>query len=204
MFTENEVAAIVADNEVKEKVVALRKEFVKAEAPFLEIDDHDFLSLLIMTPSVGIALANGSVSLFEEMALNKKARKLSKGGYFMKKDPVVVAMGFFIKKYDDWQDKFYEVLRFSMERVIDKPQMITGHENDEELSDEEFCLEGLRAPFLFIRCLTSFFMNEEDEDIVRPRSVSKVEHERIVDIGHRLAFDDIPLFKRFLATFKVK
>ena len=91
MFTENEIASLIARPDILEKIEPLKKEFIKKEAQFLEINDHDFLSLMIICPSVGIALANGSVSLFEEISLNKKARKLSKGGYWMKKDPVVVA-----------------------------------------------------------------------------------------------------------------
>ena len=63
-----------------------------------------------------MALANGSVSLFEELALNKKARKLSKGGYFLKKDPVVYAMKFLLDKYDIWEARFFEVLRLAMGR----------------------------------------------------------------------------------------
>ena len=50
----------------------------------MDLSEHDFLSLILMTPTVGIALANGSISLFEELALNKMARKMSKGGYFLK------------------------------------------------------------------------------------------------------------------------
>jgi len=204
MFTENEVAAIIADSLAEEKIAALRKEFLKEEAQFLEIDNHDFLSLMLMTPSVGIAMANGSVSLFEEMALNKKARKLSKGGYFMKKDPVVVAMGFLIKKYDKWEAKFYEELKTVIEKIFDKQPMIENHKIGEEMSDEEFCLEGLRAPFFFIRCLTSFFMNDEDEDIVRHRKASKLDFDRITSIGEQLGFSEIPFFQKFLTTFDVK
>jgi len=102
MFTENEVSALINDEDILAKTVELKKQFITKEAQFLEINDHDFLSLVILAPSVGVALANGSVSLFEEISLNKKARKLSKGGYFMKKDPVVVAMGYLIKNYNDW------------------------------------------------------------------------------------------------------
>ena len=204
MFTENEVAAIIADPITEEKIAVLRKEFLKEEAQFLEIDNHDFLSLMLMTPSVGIAMANGSVSLFEEMALNKKARKLSKGGYFMKKDPVVVAMGFLIKKYDKWEARFFEDLNVIINRMFDKQSMIENHKIAEEMTDEEFCLEGLRAPFFFIRCLTSFFMNDEDEDIVRHRKASKSDYDRIVSIGEKLGFNEIPLYKKFLTTFDIK
>ena len=50
-------------------------DFLKTEAPYLEISDEDFFSLVVMAPTIGIAMADGKITLFEEMALNKKARK---------------------------------------------------------------------------------------------------------------------------------
>ncbi len=96
MFTEYEVELMIEDPKIQEATFELKKDFIKTEAPYLEISDQDFFSLVMLSPTVGIALANGSVSLFEELALNKKARKLSKGGYFLKKDPVVYAMKYLI------------------------------------------------------------------------------------------------------------
>ena len=119
MFTENEVAIMLENKSVDEAVYNLKKEFVKDEAKFLEINNHDFLSLVLLSPSVGVALANKSVSLFEELALNKKARKLSKGGYFMKKDPVVIAMGYLIRNFSKWEDRFFNVLVVVMKETFD-------------------------------------------------------------------------------------
>lgn len=205
MFTENEVAAIISKEEVKQKVIELRKDFLNSEAQYFEINEHDFLSLMIMTPTIGIALANGSVSLFEEMALNKKARKLSLGGYFLKKDPVVVGMGFLIKAYDRWNQRFYQDLSDILWALIDKDSLIGETSQIEESStNHEYGLIGLNIPFLFIRCLTSFFMSDEDEDIVKERTVSKVELEVIKDIASKLGFDQIPFFQKFVTTFKSK
>ncbi len=205
MFTENEVAAIISKEEVRQIVIEVKKDFLKSEAQYLEINEHDFLSLMIMTPTVGIALANGSVSLFEEMALNKKARKLSLGGYFLKKDPVIVAMGFLIKGYDKWNERIYTNLSDILWLLMDKDSLI-GETSQivESSSDLEYSLKGLELPFLFVRCLTSFFMSDEDEDIVKERTVSKVELEVIRDIGSKLGFDQMPFFQKFVTTFKSK
>ena len=70
MFSENEVAIMIEIPEVLETIITSRKEFIEKEANFLEISEHDFLSLVMMTPTVGMALANGTVSLLEELALN--------------------------------------------------------------------------------------------------------------------------------------
>ena len=204
MFTENEVASLITRQEILDKVSSLKEQFISTEAQFLEITDHDFLSLIILTPSVGIALANGSVSLFEEISLNKKARKLSKGGYWMKKDPVVVAMGYLIKHYDAWADKFYEILRVVMEMTFDSSELKASNVDSPDVSDEEFCLVGLKAPFIFIRYLTSFFLDDEEEDLVAERHLSQVERDRIIEIGQKIGFTEIPLFNKFVTKLKVR
>lgn len=204
MFTENEVAAIISIPEINELVDEQRKAFIKTEAHYLEIDNHDFLSLILVTPSLGIALANDSVSFFEEMALNKKARKLSKGGYVLKKDPVVVAMGFLIKSYDKWAPPFYEVIKAILDKLYSKEELMKVDKDVETITDEDFCIMGLNAPFSFIRAITSFFMNEEDEDFLRRRKTNKVDYKRIVELGDQLGFSEIPFFKKFLTTFEVK
>ena len=65
MFTENEVAIMLENKSIENSVVELKKDFIGQEAQYMELSDHDFLSLVLLTPSVGIALANNSVSLFE-------------------------------------------------------------------------------------------------------------------------------------------
>lgn len=204
MFTENEVSALVAVPGIQEAINDLRKEFLKEEAPFLEISDHDFLSLVILTPSVGISLANGSVSLFEEISLNKKARKLSKGGYFMKKDPVVVGMGFLIKNYPLWSDRFCGLLRKLIDSTLDMEELQRSAVNTPEVSDEEFCLAGLQSSFILIRYITSFFLDDEEEDLVAERNISRVEYDSLMETAKLVGFDRIPLFLKFTTKLKIK
>ena len=205
MFTENEVAIMLENDSIKESVVGLKKEFIASEAKYLEINDHDFLSLILLTPSVGIALANGSVSLFEELSLNKKARKLSKGGYFLKKDPVVVAMGFMIKHYDSWKDTFIDQLRKVMDIALDMDNIRKVDVGDDNISPDSFRREVLKAPYGFVRFLSSFFCTDDDEIInVEQRSIAKVEFERVQELGKALELDSVPIFRHFCATYTVK
>ena len=204
MFTENELDALLSFEEVKEKTQSLKESFIQEEVAYLEISDHDFLSLIVLSPSVGIALANGSVSLFEEISLNKKARKLSKGGYWMKKDPVVIAMSYLIKHYEVWSDRFFAHIRFIMSVTMDRTELLKSKVDQPGVTDEEFCLEGLRAPFVFIRFLTSFFLDDEDEDIISHRNISKIEHARVMEIAKKLEFDEIPLFRKFATKLIIR
>ena len=55
MFSENEVAIMIEIPEVLETIITTRKEFNEMEANILEISEKDFLSLVMMTHTVGMA-----------------------------------------------------------------------------------------------------------------------------------------------------
>lgn len=204
MFTEFEIDTMMEIREIQQETFELKKYFIKNEAPYLDISDHDFFSLVMMAPTVGIAKADGKVTLFEELALNKKARKLSKGGYFMKKDPVVYAMKFVIKKFEDWEDNFYDLLRKTMHATFDMSSLETSEKIPEEVTYEEYKREVLRTPYALIRFISSFFL-ENDEDIINSRrTIGKSEYLAIQSIGAKLDLDKILVFQMFVKTFDVK
>lgn len=203
MFTEYEIETLIENEVIQKATFELKKEFIKNEAPYLEISDQDFFSLIVMAPTVGVALANGSVSLWEEMALNKKARKLSKGGYFMKKDPVVFGLKYLIKQYSNWEDEFMNIIRLTMEVSFDVASLEADYDSSKEVSQSEYRDEVLKAPYIFIRFLSSFFL-DDDEDIISPRKISKVDYGQVQAIGEKLGLHKIPLFHYFCSTFIVK
>jgi len=204
MFTENEVHSLLNHLGVFEEITKLKQQFIDEEAEFLEIEEHDFLSLILLTPSIGIALSNGSVSLFEEMALNKKARKLSKGGYWMKTDPVVFAMEHLIKGYDKWSPVFYAFIKELMENTVDVSALHSSSFKIEDVNDSNQCVEVLRAPFIIIRFLTSFFMNDEEEDILAERKIAKIEYDRVNEIAEQLGLKDLPVFQIYHSKLIIK
>lgn len=203
MFTEYEIETMVEIPEIMEATLELKKDFLKVEAPYLEINDHDFFSLVMMAPTIGIALADGTISLFEEIALNKKARKLSKGGYFMKKDPVVYAMKFLIKNYFNWSDKFYGVLKVAIEQACELEKVHQRRiDTTGEVDYNAYKQEVLNAPYILIRFIASFFL-ENDEDIINSNhKIGKSEYQRMVIIGEKLGLDSLVVFQMFCQTFK--
>lgn len=202
MFTEYEIESMIEYPEVKEATVALKKDFLKTEAPYLEISDEDFFSLIVMSPTIGIAMADGKISLFEEMALNKKARKLSKGGYFMKKDPVVYAMKYLIKNYYNWSDKFMEVLRKTIQVTCGLDNLKGTAPAEGEIDYKAYREAVLHSPYLLIRFIASFFL-ENDEDIINQNhKIGKEEYQRMMLIGEKLELDKVPVFQMFCKTFK--
>jgi len=204
MFTENEVHALLNYPGIFDEVASLKQDFIDKEAEFLEIEEHDFLSLILLTPSIGIALSNGSVSLFEEMALNKKARKLSKGGYWMKKDPVVFAMEHLIKGYDTWSPIFYEHIKKLMHQTVDEHQLHDPSFSVAGADDSKLCAQVLKSPFITIRFLTSFFMNDEEEDIMAERKISQIEFDRVNEIADQLGLTDLPIYQIYHSKLEIK
>ncbi|MEM8938466.1 MAG: hypothetical protein AAGC64_03860 [Bacteroidota bacterium] len=203
MFTEYEIESMLDYPEVKEAATTLKKEFLKEEAPYLEIGDEDFFSLVIMAPTIGIAMADGNISFFEEMALNKKARKLSKGGYFMKKDPVVYAMKYLIKNYHNWSDRFYNVLKTTIQTTIQLDQQTKkAFDPTKEIDYGEYKKAVLQAPYLLIRFISSFFLENDENIINRNHKIRKTEYQRLILIGEKLELDKIPVFQMFCQTFQ--
>lgn len=76
----------------------------------------------------------------------------------MKKDPVVYAMKFLIKKYDNWCDKFYDLLRTAIEHSFNH-EGLNKQDFDEgmQVSYTEYKREVLRQPYILIRFISSFF-----------------------------------------------
>ena len=204
MFTENEIGALILDPHIKESTDKLKQDFIEEEAPYLEISDHDFLSLILLTPSVGIALATSGISLMEEMALNKKARKYSKGGYFLKKDPVVNAMGYLIKHYDVWSEIFYAQLKKLIWLMLDKDELMNSNIDAPDVTDEQYCVELLKAPFVLVRFISSFLSNSEAEDLSVSKKIGSKEYDRTIEILEKVDLINIPLVKRHLIKLVVK
>jgi len=203
MFTENEIATLIEIPEVLDATIKARENFKSNQVEYLEIIDHDFLSLVMMTPTIGIALANGSVSLFEELALNKMARKMSRGGYFLKIDPVVHAMKFLIEDYEKWELSFFEVIKIAMNATIDKKSLSVSGSPKDDMAIISFARDLMSVPYVLVRFMSSFFLHDEVE-IVDSRAISRVEFDKIVDIGNKLELNDLHVFKSFCNTFEVR
>lgn len=204
MLTSNEISIILEDPEVLEVVQQLKHDFREREAPYLDISDHDFLSLIIMMPSIAISLAAGDLSLLEEMALNKKARTISNGGYYLKKDPVVYAMKFLIGNAAEWEDRFLSTIKMLMEKTFDRTLINDDDTDHSKISESEFKRRLMNAPYMFIRFLHSFFWDDTHEDLSDRRQISKVEFAKVKEIGEKLDLSKTIIFKKFLDTFDVK
>jgi hypothetical protein len=198
MFSESEIALINESKEVQEIVEKLKKSFLEQEAKYFEISSHDFLSLIMMSPAVGKAMANNNISFGEEMSLQKKARKLSKGGFFLSKDPVADGMKYLIKNFANWEQKFYQAIYAIFDVIFTKEEILIA--NNEALSYEQ---RVMKAPYLMVRFLSSLFL-EREEDILSPGKIRRIEFDKISAIGEKIGFDKLSLFQEFLQRYEIK
>lgn len=198
MFTEAEIAVIIDNQEIDKIVDSLRKDFLEKTAPYFEISNHDFLSLILLSPVVGKAMANNNISFKEEMSLQKKARKLSKGGFFLSKDPVADCMKFLIKHFKDWEDKFYESIKRIFHVLFEENTLKKAND-----TDVPYKIRVMDAPYILIRFISSLFL-EREEDILNPGRLRKIEWEKIKTIGDKTGLSEISLFNEFIGSFEVK
>ncbi len=203
MFTEDQVSALLKFDGVEQNVESLKLRFKEEEVSLLEMNNHDFLSLIILTPVLDIALANGSISLMEEMAINQKARKMSKGGFFLQADPVVYALKYCIKSFDKWKDRFYDFLVETMKTAVNFKELKIMNGHSERVLDFEFEKNLFQAPYIFAQFMSTFFINDIEQTTVT-KKISQIEYEKILEIGRKLKIDHLLIFKGFCQTFSVK
>ncbi|MGF1533038.1 MAG: hypothetical protein ACFCUI_05010 [Bernardetiaceae bacterium] len=203
MLTESELVALMEDQQVIDAMHLLKKDFTDAEAKFTDLSDDDFIALVLLAPSVGVALANGSISLFEELSLNKKARSLSRKSYFLKRDPLAHALKYLIQNFDKWEDRFYELIRLTMFATLGKNKVFWEAFQHPNSAEGDLATDLLNAPYIFVKLVTFLFLEEENDTITR-RSISQIEYDKIVEIGKRLELGHVPVFGSFLEGFDVR
>jgi hypothetical protein len=203
MISEQEISALIEDPVLLESIQNLKKDFKEQEAPYLEISDHDFFCLILLMPNVKTALAKGSISLLEEMALQKKARTVSKGGYFLKKDPVVYALKFLIPSAIKWEEKFFDVICMAMNQAFDVSSIAVANDRFEKIQSSKFDQLVFQAPYIFIRFMQTFFWDENYYVPEEKRFISNIEFDQLVKTGKRLKIENTIIFKKFLANFIV-
>jgi hypothetical protein len=132
------------------------------------------------------------------MSLQKKARKLSKGGFFISKDPVADGMKYLIKSFKDWEEKFYKAI-FDIFHILFSDETIKRANNPDYHYEDRI----MNAPYLLIRFLSSLFL-ERDEDILNPGKIRKVEFDKISEIGKKIGFAELLIFTEFLDKYELK
>lgn len=202
MFTEIEIASFVQSDAIKQEVLQLRKDFIQKEAPYMELEEHDFLSLIMLTPVIDLILLDKEISFWEEMKINAKARKMSKGGFVLSHDPVVYATKYYVKKFDEWKGSFYAALKVVIYTLVEKDKMLHPVNVAKDV-DHILRADLMSAPYILVRFLSAFFVGH-DEDVLKVQTVSRQYLDKVIEIGKRLELDEVPAYQDFLANYQVK
>ena len=204
MLTETEIDSLLENEEIRKEVYGLKKSFLKEEAPYMEISDEDFLGLVLLTPSIKLSLADGTISLFEEIRLRRKARMFCKGNFmFFRKDPISVAMPFLIKNYDKWESAFMVVLKNVLGKSLRQNAMFKSMLETSAVSSQDLTKDLLQAPALLSGALASIFV-DRDKELLASKNISQDQFLAIREIGEALELDRLPLFEKFINTYSVK
>jgi hypothetical protein len=184
---------------VREIVQQLHQAFIREENELSDINMHDFFAGVLLAPSVSLAQVDGATSLFEELSLNKKARTFSKGGFFLKHDPVVKMIILLQSRYQRWESQFFQALKGVLQAVVPE---VAAPKTDVTEDHYPFRIV-MNTSYILIRLLETFFL-PEGEEITGTRRVTRIEYGRIEQIGEQLQLSGIGSFRKFINTFEVK
>ena len=202
MLSENEVEQLISIPEVNEIVRQVYQEMAKEESAIQGIGIHDFFSGMLVSPSIAMARVDGTTSLIEELTINKKARRISKGGFFLTQDPVVKLVGIMQNQWDIWEYRLLDGLSKVVAFVT--PELGENSSSNKRMEEgNSFFLDILRSSYLLVRLIETFFL-PEGEVITNTRKISKNEFQKMIDIGAQLKLDNVYTFQSFIKTFEVK
>ncbi|MBU2513766.1 hypothetical protein KJ966_20690 [bacterium] len=126
MKLETMVEELIQIEAIANKVADYKKRFIESTGVGLTISDADFLGVILMTPAVAIAMADGKLTFFEMRYISKKAREYSKGRYFPFRDPVANGAKVLAKNLVQWEKPFMAFVK----------EILNSLNEDKELVDE--------------------------------------------------------------------
>lgn len=174
-MTEKQIARFAQDSLLMRPVSALHQ-VLNTYPEFSKLSKEDFLALVLLSPAIGVMLADGEINMFESYFLKFKARSASKGGLFHLKDPVVKASRTYIRNHDKLHESFYETLK----RFVD------GLNYKDEVDVLTPMIEAA---------------NIEKDGRTSTRTMTKASYQRIIAITKDLELDGQDSFKQFLEDY---
>ncbi|WP_291723977.1 hypothetical protein [Bernardetia sp.] len=203
MLNESELSILLQNKSVREPLDTLRSSFFSTYTEIRPLDEKDFFALTLLAPSIAIALANGSISLFEELSLTKKARMLSRQeNAFRTNDPLLAALKQLIKDFGRWENGFYEAIKTAMYSSLQQNELLWQHLHEEKSVSQNWKNDALNAPYVLVKFLVLLFL--EEEKITTTPLLSQVEYKKLLEIGEKLELTKFPIFKSFCSVFDVR
>ncbi len=203
MLNESELSILLQNKSVREPLDLLRNDFFSAYEKISPLDEKDFFALTLLAPSIAIALANGSISLFEELSLTKKARMLSRQeDAFRTNDPLLAALKQLTKDFQRWENDFYQTIKTAMYSSLKQNELLWKHLHEKKSVSNVWKKDALNAPYVLVKFLVLLFL--EEEKIITTPLLSQVEYKKLITIGEKLELNKLPIFKSFCKVFDVR
>jgi hypothetical protein len=198
MLTYNELATLLEDGQLEAELAALKRQSSQ-ELPLLqELNVLEFAVLVLLTPAVGIALAQGNISLFEELSLQRKIKRLLQD----RVEDMYKVLKSMLPFFAQYQDTYYQFIGKLIFNTFEKnPLFLEGLQK--QLPTHSLALNLLHAPWILVKLLSFLFL-EEDEQLTAPPTFSAAEFEKIVEIGRKTGISKLPLFEQFCNQITVK
>jgi hypothetical protein len=77
-------------------------------------------------------------------------------------------------------------------------------DENKEVSYSVYKNEVLKQPYILIRFIASFFLENDEEIISDHRNIGKAEYGVMLKIGEKVGLRGLPVFQQFCKTFDVK
>jgi len=203
MLTDSELVVLMQDQEVLKSVLKLKTDFLTSEMDFMHMSDDDFVSLVLLTPSIGLALANNSISLYEELILNRKARKLSRGSYFLQVDPISPAVKYLIANFEIWEERFYHLIKVMLHSTIKDSKVMSEAITNPDSSTGDLGKDILNTPYIFVKFM-GFLFAEDVDDLLNTQGIEEAELHKLKYIGEKLNIAHVPVFQKYCDGFELR
>ncbi len=202
MLNETEILLLKHDELVQTKLEQLRQEFISIN-PDLKLSLDDILALVLIAPAVGVALANENMSIFEELSLENKLKQFTRRRDLTAKDDVLKAYQTVLGDFYTWENKLYHVLRYVVNFSLDKQKEVKELLFNEDLSNTEWGIAAMNAPYYLIKILNLIFL-ADDKNMTSEKRILPIELKKIYAIGEVIDLANMPIFIKFCSTFKLK
>lgn len=200
MLAPNELSLLLRHDSIHPTLEAHYQAFCEAHPDFEKAKAEDFFTLALLGPSIAMALANGYISFFEELSLERKARSLCDANTM----PVLSrGMAYLIKHFDDWEERLYELVAVVLHGYTTQHPKVTHLWSRPESLSGDLEMDFMAAPYALVKILNFLFL-EDEEYMFDRRTISSLEYEKIKAVGEKVGLMPFPLFRNFMESYDVR
>jgi hypothetical protein len=200
MLAPNELSLLLRHESVDPTLQEQYTAFCEEYPDFAKAKAEDFFTLALLGPSIAMALANGYISFFEELSLERKARSLCDSATI----PILSrGMKHLIKNFEHWEERLYELIAIVLHGYTTQHPRVTALWSRSESLIGELEMDFMAAPYALVKMLSFLFL-EDEEYMLNRRTISTLEYEKIKAVGEKVGLMPFPIFRAFMESYDVR